>query len=89
MGAMRMQLSRIAKWQPKGVAPATHTAINTEWGRYSSNVLPRVQEDLDLDAETGNLKGELLGQHITKRISARVTQPEVCPKCVHADKLCL
>jgi hexokinase len=54
---MYIQVSRIAKWQPNGVSPDTHTAINTEWGRYSSNVLPRVQEDLDLDAETGNLKG--------------------------------
>jgi hypothetical protein len=51
------QVSHIPKWQPKGVALDTHTAINTEWGRYSSTVLPRVQEDLDLDAETGSLQG--------------------------------
>lgn len=53
-------MSRIPKWQPKGIPLDTHTAINTEWGRYSSNFLPRVQEDLDLDAATGNLKGEHL-----------------------------
>ena len=53
-----MQVARIPKWQPKGISLDTHTAINTEWGRYSSNFLPRVQEDLDLDAATGNLKGE-------------------------------
>lgn len=50
-------MSRVPKWQPKGVALETHTAINTEWGRYSSEVLPRVQEDFELDAETGNLQG--------------------------------
>lgn len=63
---MHPQVSRIPKWQPKGVSPDTHTAINTEWGRYSSSFLPRVQEDLELDAETGNLKGERSGQVVPK-----------------------
>lgn len=56
--ALPLQVSRIPKWQPKGIALDTHTAINTEWGCYSSNMLPRVQEDLDLDAATGSLKGK-------------------------------
>jgi hypothetical protein len=58
------QVSRIPKWQQKGVAAEAHTAINTEWGRYSSTVLPRVQEDLDLDADTGNLKGRSTTPHL-------------------------
>lgn len=61
--AVFLQVSRIPKWQPKGIAHETHTAINTEWGRYCSNVLPRVQEDLDLDADTGNLKGQSDSRH--------------------------
>jgi hypothetical protein len=51
------QVSRIPKWQPKGIPSDTRTAINTEWGCYGSNLLPRVKEDLELDAASGPQKG--------------------------------
>lgn len=51
------KVSRIPKWQPKGVLPETRTAINTEWGCYCSNLLPRVKEDLELDAASGAQQG--------------------------------
>ncbi len=38
--------------------PNTLTVINTEWGCYSSNLLPRVEEDLELDAASGPQAGE-------------------------------
>lgn len=53
------QVSDIAKWRPKGVTGDTLTAINTEWGCYGSDLLPRVAEDLELDAASGAQKGEL------------------------------
>lgn len=52
-----VQVSRVHKWQPKGLAPETRTAINTEWGCYGSNFLPRVKEDLELDAASGPQQG--------------------------------
>jgi hypothetical protein len=51
------QVSRIPKWQPKGITPDARTAINTEWGCYGSNLLPRVKEDLELDAASGPQQG--------------------------------
>jgi len=51
------KVSRIPKWQPKGVLLDTRTAINTEWGCYCSNLLPRVKEDLELDAASGAQQG--------------------------------
>lgn len=55
------QVSRIPKWQPKnaGITPDTRTAINTEWGCYGSNFLPRVKEDFELDAASGPQQGAL------------------------------
>lgn len=53
-------VSRIPKWQPKGITPDTRTAINTEWGCYGSNLLPRVKEDLELDAASGPQQGRML-----------------------------
>jgi hexokinase len=52
-----LQVSRIPKWQPKGITPDTRTAINTEWGCYGSSLLPRVKEDLELDAASGPQQG--------------------------------
>jgi hexokinase len=83
---MCQQVSRIPKWQQKGVVAEAHTAINTEWGRYSSTLLPRVQEDLDLDAETGNLKGKNTTSHLSSSpvmklfsaLSGLMRQPAVC-----------
>lgn len=51
------QVSRVPKWQPKGISPDTRTAINTEWGCYGSSFLPRVKEDLELDAASGPQQG--------------------------------
>lgn len=43
---MRPQVSKLSKWRPAGAKPDTLTAINTEWGCYSSDLLPRwVAED--------------------------------------------
>ncbi|GBF92337.1 hexokinase [Raphidocelis subcapitata] len=50
----------LSKWRPSGASPDAVTAINTEWGCYSSELLPRVQEDRELDAESGNAKGQML-----------------------------
>jgi hexokinase len=52
------KVSDIAKWRPKGVAGDALTAINTEWGCYGSDLLPRVAEDMELDAASGAQKGE-------------------------------
>lgn len=46
------------KWKVKGVEHDTRTAINTEWGCYGSVLLPRVKEDLELDAASGPQQGE-------------------------------
>lgn len=48
----------MSKWKVKGIDPNTRTAINTEWGGYGSNLLPRCKEDLELDAESGPQQGE-------------------------------
>jgi hypothetical protein len=50
-------VSRMPKWQPKGISLDTRTAINTEWGCYGSALLPRVKEDLELDADSGPQQG--------------------------------
>jgi hypothetical protein len=31
----------MSKWKPAGADPDTLTAVNTEWGGYSSSHLPR------------------------------------------------
>jgi hypothetical protein len=54
----RLQVSKMPKWKVKGVDPETRTAINTEWGCYGSELLPRVKEDLELDAASGPQQGE-------------------------------
>lgn len=51
------QVSKLSKWRPKGVSGETRTAINTEWGCYGSNLLPRVKEDFELDAASGSQQG--------------------------------
>ena len=50
----------IGKWAPPGVPGDALTAVNTEWGCFGSRLLPRVQEDLDLDAASGPQKGQML-----------------------------
>jgi hypothetical protein len=57
-GLLRLQVSKMPKWKVKGVDPETRTAINTEWGCYGSELLPRVKEDLELDAASGPQQGE-------------------------------
>lgn len=54
------KVGKLSKWRPAGAKPDTLTAINTEWGCYSSDLLPRVQEDLELDAASGAIKGKML-----------------------------
>ncbi|KAI8475386.1 MAG: hexokinase [Monoraphidium minutum] len=54
------KVSKMSKWRPAGASPETVTAINTEWGCYSSDLLPRVQEDKDLDEVSGAIKGKML-----------------------------
>lgn len=54
------KVSKIAKWHPKGISGDTRTAINTEWGCYGSDLLPRVKEDLELDAASGAQQGRML-----------------------------
>jgi hypothetical protein len=56
--AAALQVSKMPKWKVKGVDPDTRTAINTEWGCYGSELLPRVKEDLELDAASGPQQGE-------------------------------
>ncbi|KAF6256737.1 hexokinase [Scenedesmus sp. NREL 46B-D3] len=53
-------VSKMPKWRAKGVDPETRTAINTEWGCYGSELLPRVKEDLELDAASGPQQGKML-----------------------------
>lgn len=53
-----LQVSKMNKWKANGVDPDTRTAINTEWGCYGSMLLPRVKEDLELDAASGPQQGE-------------------------------
>jgi len=50
-------VSSLSKWKPAGAKPGAVTAINTEWGCYGSDLLPRVQEDVDLDHDSGAVKG--------------------------------
>jgi hexokinase len=54
------KVSKLSKSKVKGVDPNTRTAINTEWGGYGSNLLPRCKEDLELDAESGAQQGCML-----------------------------
>ncbi|KAF8070974.1 HXK1 [Scenedesmus sp. PABB004] len=54
------KVSKMPKWRPKGVPGETRTAINTEWGCYGSALLPRVKEDLELDAASGPQQGRML-----------------------------
>eukprot|EP00878_Enallax_costatus_P020038 GHUV01021167.1.p1 GENE.GHUV01021167.1~~GHUV01021167.1.p1 ORF type:complete len:457 (+),score=164.86 GHUV01021167.1:206-1576(+) len=54
------KVAHLRKWKAKGVDPETRTAINTEWGCYGSNLLPRVKEDLELDAASGPQQGRML-----------------------------
>lgn len=54
------KVGKLTKWHPKGVAPDTMTVINTEWGGYSSGLLPRVTEDIELDIASGVAKGTML-----------------------------
>jgi hypothetical protein len=61
------QVSRIHKWQPKGVSLDTHTAINTEWGCYGSSLLPRVKEDLELDAASGPQQGKVRSSNLRRQ----------------------
>eukprot|EP00879_Flechtneria_rotunda_P019548 GHRR01020535.1.p1 GENE.GHRR01020535.1~~GHRR01020535.1.p1 ORF type:complete len:376 (+),score=140.95 GHRR01020535.1:786-1913(+) len=58
------KVSHLSKWQPKGVSPETRTAINTEWGAYGSNLLPRCKEDLELDAASGPQQGIMLAEKL-------------------------
>lgn len=53
------KVSKLSKWKPAGASPDALTAINTEWGCYSSDLLPRVQEDIELDADS-SIKGKML-----------------------------
>ncbi|WIA31832.1 hypothetical protein OEZ86_002699 [Tetradesmus obliquus] len=54
------KVSKMPKWKVKGVEHDTRTAINTEWGCYGSVLLPRVKEDLELDAASGPQQGKML-----------------------------
>jgi hypothetical protein len=54
---MILKVSNVSKWKPVGVSPDALTAINTEWGCYGSKLLPRCQEDAELDAASGAQKG--------------------------------
>lgn len=54
------KVSSLSKWKPAGAKPGAVTAINTEWGCYGSDLLPRVQEDVDLDHDSGAVKGKML-----------------------------
>lgn len=48
------KVSKFGKWQPDHIPKDTLTAVNTEWGAYSSPLLPRAQEDMDLDNASVN-----------------------------------
>ena len=52
-----LQVSSVSKWKHGDVSPDALTAINTEWGCYGSKLLPRCQEDVELDAASGAQKG--------------------------------
>lgn len=71
-----MQVSRIHKWQPKGISLDTHTAINTEWGCYGSSLLPRVKEDLELDAASGPQQGACCSSSVVVAVLYRA-------ECLH------
>jgi hexokinase len=56
------RVERLSKWRaPAGTPPGAMTAINTEWGCYASQFLPRTPEDLALDAASGPCKGARSG----------------------------
>jgi hypothetical protein len=69
-----LQVSKMPKWKVKGVDPDTRTAINTEWGCYGSELLPRVKEDLELDAASGPQQGERPAAHLICVFSASTAQ---------------
>ncbi len=50
-------LPRLTKWRDVPAdarGPGGQTAVNVEWGAFSSEDLPRCQEDLDMDAASAN-----------------------------------
>ena len=50
--------ARLRKWQPMPpLPPGAQTVVNVEWGAFESALLPRIQEDFDVDAATLH-KGE-------------------------------
>lgn len=54
-----MPVGKLTKWRPDPppAAEGAATAVNTEWGCYSSELLPRTKEDRELDAASGTVKG--------------------------------
>ena len=57
--AIQVAVRDMPKWKPAGVSSDAATIVNTEWGCYGNgrNLLPRCQEDRDLDAASVQ-KGE-------------------------------
>lgn len=44
------KVGRVCKWRGHGLPADAETVINMEWGAFESEALPRLAEDLALDA---------------------------------------
>lgn len=71
-----LPIRAIPKWKLKAPGDVSHdtlTCVNTEWGLYTSSMLPRCLEDLDLDRESINP-----GQGHFEKLVCGVHLGEVC-----------